>query len=351
MAALAIVDKAGTPLLLRTYTSPPEVLRSGEAPLQAHLYVGPEDIIKMHFLLFSSLDRCEELTRMSQQQAQVSTDASTRRGGDPTATPTAAGGSTVSSPGAAASVTSAAGTASARDPTARVALSASSCNPYQSIPPATGGGSSTVATTSAGRWLGTAADPRFVGKLIHSYRFISYGFSSVTGIRTLLVTVGAEAPPDAMQPLCRAVYECASAALCNPFRTPVQSWRAQQALMAAAVIDMADADAEEAEKARKASAQRERTNSEDADGGALRRAAASIGGGGSSVPVPTGGVEMVSRWLGLPQGAYEHSWPRPAPNALNLTDEPTLALSKSFNTQLETILSSFTATARSTIIH
>ena len=61
VAAVAIVDVEGSPLLLRTYTSPKDVLNSPAAPLHAHLYVGPEDIIKLHFVLFASLDRCEEL--------------------------------------------------------------------------------------------------------------------------------------------------------------------------------------------------------------------------------------------------------------------------------------------------
>ncbi|RNF07816.1 hypothetical protein TraAM80_03096 [Trypanosoma rangeli] len=77
--------------------------------------------------------------------------------------------------------------------------------------------------------VSTGADVRFLGRLMRNHRFTSYGFQSASGIRTILAIVG-DIPLDAVLPLCRTTYEAASAALCNPFRTPrmharlLQSW-------------------------------------------------------------------------------------------------------------------------------
>jgi hypothetical protein len=168
----------------------------------------------------------------------------------------------------------------------------------------------------------------------------SYGFCSATGIRTLLVTVGSDAPADAMVPLCRALYENASAALCNPFRSPAQSYRVQeQLLFMSSLTERSDRGGM-------------------GGGGGISGGAAGLSLEGLRGLPPGGETPNASLTAGtinrlhLPAGAVEWSWPRAAPTSVaSLTSEPTLALSRTFNSQMESILSTFTVTARSCIVH
>lgn len=263
VAALAIVDAAGAPLLLRTYNSPEAVLNDPRSPLQAHLYVGPADIIKLHFLLFSSLDRCEERWAASKK---LTSSSPVIRGGLTATSRSTREGTGGTSPG-----------------------------------PATGNGSA-----AQPRLVTSTTDIRYMGKLIHSYRFQSHGFCSTTGIKTILATVGTKAPQDAIVPLCRAIYECASAALCNPFHTAQGALKAQQSIAARTYAQLLH-----------------QKNPED-----------------HHDPMAPSSQE----------GYVEHSFPRPAPTPENLLSEPTLGMSSVFNSQLAAILSSFTVTARSVIV-
>ena len=63
----------------------------------------------------------------------------------------------------------------------------------------------------------STSDARFLDKVFQTNRWSVHAFHSCTAVRVLLVTVG-DAPRDAVQPLCRHIYESASTALCNPFR-------------------------------------------------------------------------------------------------------------------------------------
>ncbi|KAG8346103.1 hypothetical protein TRVL_03073 [Trypanosoma vivax] len=169
VAAVALFSRDAKPLFIRTFTSPREVLDHPEAEACANLYVGEEDVVRINLLLFSSLDRCNEIVRKRQKKQQ-------------------------------------------RDQQDGSSESRESSSTQRSI-----------ARMSAG------TDARFLGKLMRSYMFTTYGFQSASGIRTLLAVVG-DAPVDAVLPLCRSTYEAASAALCNPFRLPrmhaqlVQRW-------------------------------------------------------------------------------------------------------------------------------
>ncbi|KAK7194357.1 Sedlin, N-terminal conserved region containing protein [Novymonas esmeraldas] len=307
VAALAVVDSEGTPLLLRTYTSPKEVLNAAAAPLHAHLYVGPEDVIKLHFVLFASLDRCEEMRDLAVPSPLMAVRGV---GGEASRTAAKADGA------ATFGTSSATGSAAV---TANNSLTASALN------------ASSVAGNAA-RLMSPTTDARFLGKLLESHRLRSYGFRSATGIHTLLVTVGGDAPADAVVPLCRAVYECASAALCNPFRSPSQSWRAQDVLLGGGSPSSAPQE------------ERQQVGEGEEEAEEERQAPSQV------PPRGRGGVGAASR-LSLPPGAAEWSWPRPAPTSVAaLTAEPTLALSRTFNTQIEGLLSSFTVTARSCIV-
>lgn len=294
VAALLIVDRAGTPLIWRTYTTSSDVLKTPGAPLQVHLYVGPEDITTLQFLLYASLDRCEELSSAIKAAREKAGTTSSRG-------------------------------AKGEAPSSQV----TSVNPYEAqmhdledtpIP------QSANTTTARGVTLG--ADVRFVGKLIQTHRFASYGFASATKIRTVVVTVGGDAPQDAMVPLCRAMYEYASAALCNPFRTPAQCWRAQEELLAEWQRDVQAADG----------------------------MTPLLGVGGRFILQETqGGPDVstgaftspISRLL---SGMQEYSWPRAPPTTRTAADEPTLALSAVFHSQLENLLSPFVVTSRSCMI-
>ncbi|CCW65105.1 unnamed protein product [Phytomonas sp. EM1] len=321
VAAVAIVDSAGTPLIIRTFLSSPSVLNSPEFPLQAHLYVGPEDIIGLHFLLFSSLDRSEELVAAKKQHI---------RGAASTATASQGG----SEPGQGStnpdnSKPSGLSSAVPKEESDLVLSSAGASSTHVSTNVKT----SFSAAASTQRLVTSTTDIRFLGKLIHSYRFLSYGFCSATGITTLLVTVGSEAPPDAVVPLCRAIYECASAALCNPFRTPAQCWRAQLKLL-------------EDSYATNVVSQQEK----EVPDVASRTPESAFDGVGK--PDHSEALKLPFKIdLGLPSGSQEFSWPRSAPTPASISQEPTLALSKTFNRQLESILSTFTVTSRSCIIH
>ncbi|EAN95630.1 hypothetical protein C3747_95g101 [Trypanosoma cruzi] len=168
IAAVAVFGRHTTPLFIRTFTSPREVLEHPDAATCANLYAGEEDVVRLHFLLFSSLDRCDDILRERRKQQQLEKGSS---------------------------IASRQGPGSLR----------------------------TVVGVSAG------ADVRFLGRLLRNHKFTSYGFQSASGIRTILAIVG-DIPLDAVLPLCRSTYEAASAALCNPFRTPrmhahlLQSW-------------------------------------------------------------------------------------------------------------------------------
>ncbi|CBZ28011.1 conserved hypothetical protein [Leishmania mexicana MHOM/GT/2001/U1103] len=309
VAAVAIVDVEGTPLLLRTYTSPKDVLNSPAAPLHAHLYVGPEDVIKLHFVLFASLDRCEDMREMA---ALPSTGVAA-----PSSTALMGGGteaSLVANKNGESSGAEVGGLVVGTSSVTASMVNASAANTARLISPTT--------------------DARFLGKLLESHRMRSYGFRSATGIHTLLVTVGGDAPADAMVPLCRALYECASAALCNPFRSPAQCWRAQEQL-----LWRAPSSALEGETAGATTSQL----AEGAEGKYESQRCPPCTQGGAAA--------SAARWTSFPSGAMEWSWPRPAPTSpAALTAEPTLALSRTFNTQLEKLLSSFTVTARSCIV-
>ncbi|KAG5476217.1 hypothetical protein LSCM4_05196 [Leishmania orientalis] len=315
VAAVAIVDVEGTPLLLRTYTSPKDVLNSAAAPLHAHLYVGPEDVIKLHFVLFASLDRCEEMREMAAPPStRIASSSSRTLVGGGTEDPLAGNKS------GEASITEAEGTvARTLSATGNSSLTASMVN---------------LSAANTARLISPTTDARFLGKLLESHRMRSYGFRSATGIHTLLVTVGGDAPADAMVPLCRALYECASAALCNPFRSPAQCWRAQEQLLWRTQPSELQGERGVAASSQLAEEEEGKGEGERYPLFAHSRAAAAA-----------------ATWPSLPPGASEWSWPRPAPTSVAaLSAEPTLALSRTFNTQLEGLLSSFTVTARSCII-
>ncbi|ORC92871.1 uncharacterized protein TM35_000021970 [Trypanosoma theileri] len=230
VAALAIFGRHATPLIIRTFTSPREVLEHPEAATSANLYVGEEDVVRLHFLLFSSLDRCDDVAqehqRQEQQKQQQQNSSKTAQGGP--------------------------------------------------------GSHRTAVRVSAG------ADVRFLGKLVRNHMFTSYGFQSASGIRTILAIVG-DAPLDAVLPLCRSTYEAASAALCNPFRTPRMH------------------------------------------------------------------AKLLQRWYeGVPPesilpAAYAENI-QAAPTADTMSEEPSLAYSRGFREQVNTIIVPFTATARSSIV-
>ncbi|GET89553.1 hypothetical protein, conserved [Leishmania tarentolae] len=309
VAAVAIIDVEGTPLLLRTYTSPKDVLNSAEAPLHAHLYVGPEDVIKLQFVLFASLDRCEDMCKIEAlPSTSFSAPASTALVG------VDAEASIVANKRCESLTTDAGGLVVDTSEATASTVKGSAVNMSRLMSPTT--------------------DARFLGKLLESHRMRSYGFRSVTGILTLLVTVGGDAPADAIVPLCRALYECASAALCNPFRSPDQCWRAQEQLLWKAPSPALRGET----PGMATSLLVEEAEGEDEG----QRNPLGARGRGSAAS---------ARWPSLPFGAMEWSWPRPAPTSVAaLTAEPTLALSRTFNTQLEKLLSSFTVTARSCIV-
>jgi hypothetical protein len=71
--------------------------------------------------------------------------------------------------------------------------------------------------TPARPTLNSSSDARFLDKVIQTNRWTVHAFHSCTAVRVLLVSVG-DAPREAVQPLCRHLYETASTALCNPFR-------------------------------------------------------------------------------------------------------------------------------------
>lgn len=339
VAAVAVVDAAGHPLLLRTYTSPKHVLESPEAPQQAHLYVGPEDIIKIHFLLFASLDQCDELWQARRQhlqnaaaakQASSSTGKTSRSSvtGAPAPTsttrpPSFGGGASFASPSS-----STAGAAASAAAAGRGGASMSS-SLAASAAASTTAAAGTAQPSPTARLVTSATDARFTGKLIHSHRFFSYGFCSATGIKTLLVTVGCEAPQDAVLPLCRAIYEAASAALCNPFRTPSLSWQAQQALLEKSFRELMV----------------------NLQGYTHAQGAEGQGSGASAAAAET--AATYAGFHGVP-GECEFSWPTAATGSSlrgSSTNQPTLALSETFNAQLRTILSTFTVTTQSCIMH
>lgn len=351
VAAVAIVDAAGSPLLLRTYTSPPQVLQSPEAPQQAHLYVGPEDIVKLHFLLFASLDRCNELWQASKQQLQSAAAAAASKGvrgsgaavkqqqpmhRSSSATPaagdvtTAGNSSTGSAVRAAAAASTTQGHVRPSSQTSAVASANASITSASAAPPP---------PPPSQRLVTSATDVRFTGKLIQSHRFLSYGFCSATGIKTLLVTVGCEAPQDAVLPLCRAIYEAASAALCNPFCVSSLSVRVQEALSA--------------KHYREYVAFRERRERQEGE----EEEEEEEGQDGTTKDGWTAANAHTVSFGGAP-GSYEHRWPTAAAAAAAAASspyrtgqQPTLALSETFNTQLKAILSTFTVTAQSHIIH
>ncbi|KAH9577766.1 hypothetical protein LSM04_003185 [Trypanosoma melophagium] len=234
VAALALFGRHATPLIIRTFTSPREVLEHPEAATCANLYVGEEDVVRLHFLLFSSLDRCDDVAQEHQRQEQQ-----------------------------------------------KQQLQQQQQNSSKTLQ--TGPGSHRAAVrVSAG------ADVRFLGKLIRNHMFTSFGFQSASGIRTILAIVG-DAPLDAVLPLCRSTYEAASAALCNPFRTPrmhaklLQQW-----------------------------------------------------------------YEGVPPENILPAAYMENIQAAPTPDTM--CEEPSLAYSRGFREQLQTIIVPFTATARSSIV-
>ncbi|KPA74194.1 hypothetical protein ABB37_09451 [Leptomonas pyrrhocoris] len=339
VAGVAIVDVEGSPLLLRTYISPKNVLNSPAAPLHAHLYVGPEDVIKLHFVLFASLDRCEELREARVLRTEVPATE--------TAVATlSTAGQRLPSPSSASATPSVSRSNSAlnrNNNTAKPSPPGPSISEGSPSNPPTNTAATVIANdshavssaTSAARLISPTTDARFLGKLLESHRMRSYGFCSATGIRTLLVTVGSDAPADAMVPLCRALYESASAALCNPFRSPVQSYHAQEQLLyMSSLTERSDRPGGV-------------TTTSPPDGARGTPAHAPVGGGQSITSLTVGSINR----LHLPAGAVEWSWPRAAPTSVaSLTAEPTLALSRTFNTQMEGLLSTFTVTARSCIV-
>ncbi|KPI88607.1 hypothetical protein ABL78_2275 [Leptomonas seymouri] len=329
VAAVAIIDVEGSPLLLRTYTSPKAVLNSPAAPLHAHLYVGPEDVIKLHFVLFASLDRCDELHEAAAERMGVSpTDVATsplsamsqRRPPLTSAAVSAPRGNSVVSGVSTAPRSSILVTSSDdANPSNPSITAAAKMIANDSLPASS--------AANAARLISPTTDARFLGKLLESYRMRSYGFCSATGIRTLLVTVGSDAPADAMVPLCRTLYESASAALCNPFRSPLQSYHAQeQLLFMSSLMERSD-----------------RSDENTLTSPPLAPASSWM----ANMSLKAEGINP----LHLPDGAVEWSWPRAAPASVaSLTAEPTLALSRTFNTQMESLLSTFTVTARSCIV-
>lgn len=328
VAAVAIVDVEGSPLLLRTYTSPKDVLNSPAAPLHAHLYVGSEDVIKLHFVLLASLDRCEELREATALAKEAATAAESLSPSSSTPASTVPKRGSVTAAAGASSGTTRSNNASAMGGPGTATMIA---NDSLTAP------AGAAAAANAARLLSPTTDARFLGKLLESHRMRSYGFCSATGIRTLLVTVGSDAPADAMVPLCRALYESASGALCNPFRSPAQSYRAQEQLLFMSAL----------------TAQSDRPG-----GGAGTLTTSPLDGArGSASQASPGAMTNTSLTAGsinrlhLSPGAAEWSWPRAAPTSVaSLTAEPTLALSRTFNAQMESLLSSFTVTARSCIV-
>ncbi|RNF18277.1 uncharacterized protein Tco025E_04556 [Trypanosoma conorhini] len=232
IAAVALFGRHTAPLFIRTFSSPREVLAHPDAATCANLYVGEEDVVRLHFLLFSSLDRCDEVLRerrtREQQQQQLLQGSSGALGEGPGSQRRALG-------------------------------------------------------VSAG------ADVRFLGRLMRNHRFTSYGFQSASGVRTILAIVG-DVPLDAVLPLCRTTYEAASAALCNPFRTPRMHARLLQSWSKSELREPTLLPAEYAENL------------------------------------------------------------RAAPTPERVADEPSLAYSRGFRQQIRTIIEPFTVTARSTLV-
>ena len=336
VAAGAIVDVEGSPLLLRTYTSPKDVLNSPAAPLHAHLYVGPEDIIKLHFVLFASLDRCEELretTVLAKEAATAESATSPLPAGEqqrPSASVTLSAPRNNNTDSDNNNSMGGAGTAKRTPASSIVAGNFASSSTTVTV--IANDSLTASSAANAARLISPTTDARFLGKLLESHRMRSYGFCSATGIRTLLVTVGSDAPADAMVPLCRALYENASAALCNPFRSPVQSYHAQeQLLFMSSLTERSDRPGATT------------SPQDDARGSASQLPVVGM----ANTSLTAGGINR----LHLPAGAVEWSWPRPAPTSVaSLTAEPTLALSRTFNSQMESLLSTFTVTARSCIV-
>lgn len=288
MAAVAVMDRQGRPLLLRTYASPDSVLSSPNCPYQAHLLVnGTTDILKIQFLLFSSLDRAQDI--VASQELAVK---ERRLGAGATAPLEVRQLSTYNT------VYSDAASAADSNNNNNASSNNNSSSPSKA-----------------------ARDQRFMGKLVQSGRFTSYGFRSASGLHTLLVTVGAEAPRDAMAPLSKSVYDAASSALCNPFLTPHFCWQAQETLF------------------------RQRRQE------ALRAAA------GEAAAAP-GSASALAACLVLPSGVAEHSWPRVyAPGLAEgtggaTTEEPmaSLALSRSFTSHLDKVVLPYSVTTRSFIV-
>lgn len=316
VAAVAVIDAAGSPLIMRTYTSPPAVLTSPQAPQQAHLYVGPEDIIKIHFLLFSSLDRLEERWAANRQRLRSTASAKQQQQQQHLTSATTSAHPSAITRGVSSRTTG------------PLPLRAA---PTSSSPPASAAsvaGTNTDNSPSVGnsqqqpRLVTSATDVRFMGRLVQSHRFVSYGFCSATGVRTVLVTVGAaEAPPDAMLPLCRAIYEAASAAMCNPFRTPSLCHRTQQALLARSEQQLLAAVV---------------TNSRE-------------GGGGHAAPAAGTVVDTSAAVVAAVHSTCAFMANGAAGPPLLL--QPMLALSETFNRQLASIVSSYTVMTLSCIMH
>nr|CCC92684.1 conserved hypothetical protein [Trypanosoma congolense IL3000] len=179
VAAIALFSHDGKPLIVRTFTSPSSGSGNQITPKNGGVYVSEEDVMRLHVLIMSSLDRCEEIVLERRSQHQNSPEKSCEGASSPRST----------------------------------------------------------ARVSAG------ADARFLGKLIRSYMFTTYGFQSASGIRTILAVVG-DAPLDAVLPLCRTTYEAASAALCNPFCIPRASAQFLQRLYRVPGVDLSPCKAE-----------------------------------------------------------------------------------------------------------
>lgn len=318
IAAISIVNENDVPLLLRTYTSPKSALQGANPACSTHLYVGREDITMIRLLIFASLDRCVPLTLSQPKTKQVLTrrqpdqrvvpDRPSRGGHDDALVSTRAPNDSVSSSSTPVALYTAIVESSVTD---------------------------AASTEHARPKLTSTSDPRYLGVVLQDYRFTCYAFVTVSRLTVVLVSVGyVEAPGDAVMPLCRAVYEAASMAMCNPFRTAQRAWAMHKRLVS------------QYEARRRQSTGSEEQAAATAQGTAsMQRPRTCTAGNDSAGDYDTDDM-VLEQYLQLPEGVHEDSWPF-AQNSF--VDDPPLAFSRAFSSHIESILSGFTVSTRSVV--
>ncbi|CAD2221268.1 hypothetical protein ADEAN_000880000 [Angomonas deanei] len=179
VAAVAVTSSNNTLLLQNVFLTKPEVIEKARgnnnnnsenevdtaSTESIHLYVGEEDIIKIHLLLFSSIDRCNEIYAENGRRLRAAKEEQEA--------------------------------ASGNKKNSKLAEVKNS-NPYDNT--------------------NNNNDNRFLGKLIEGSRFSSFGFVSASRTRVVLLVVGNDLnATDAVGPLCRLIYEATSTVVSNPF--------------------------------------------------------------------------------------------------------------------------------------